>query len=66
MAAEQRDRADVPTNVLTFPKTIELEQRLARTELLVEDLQQLLSVFQKRVIALQAQLDHLSAKMDRY
>jgi len=45
------------------PKTIELEQRIARVEGWCEELQQTVDVVLKRVNALQAQLDHISARL---
>jgi uncharacterized coiled-coil protein SlyX len=67
-------------NLLAFPKTIELEQRVSRAEVTVSELPQILATkdaqiasLQKtvdalhgRVVALQAQLDHLLAKIGHY
>ncbi len=60
------ERSDVPSNPLMFPKTIELEQRLARNEVLVQDIQDLVKTLEKRIVSLQAQLDHLMASLNRY
>jgi len=75
--AEPSERPSSPTNVLSFPKTIELEQRLARAELtiaelrsgaarkdaVIQELRDTTSALYRRVIALQAQLDHLLGKI---
>ena len=45
-------------------KSLELEQRLARIELLMGDLRSAIDLMQKRTTSLQAQLDHLSARID--
>jgi uncharacterized coiled-coil protein SlyX len=52
-----------PSNVLAFPKTIELEQRLARAELTITELRETISVLHKRIVSLQAQLDHVVGKI---
>jgi len=66
--------------VLTLPKTVELEQRLARAEVTVGELRETLSakdaeiaslkdtvkVLQNRVVSLQAQIDHLFARLGKY
>jgi ubiquinone biosynthesis protein UbiJ len=46
-------------HVPQLSKTVELEQRLARVEICCEEL----TVINNRVAALQAQLDHLLAKL---
>lgn len=47
---------------LRLPKTVELEQRIARVELKLQRTREQLDEARQRVAALQAQLDHLSAK----
>jgi hypothetical protein len=44
---------------------VELEQRIARLEICCRDLQSLLELFVKRCTALQAEVDHISAKLRR-
>jgi hypothetical protein len=46
-----------------FPKSVELEQRVSRLELRVAELADVLSATTKRTIAMEAQLDHLIAKL---
>jgi len=67
-------------NVLTFPKTVELEHRVARAEgtvaeqaerLATQDaqlkaLRETVDVLNKRIVSLQAQLDHLFGKIQPY
>jgi uncharacterized coiled-coil protein SlyX len=67
-------------NLLTFPKTIELEQRVSRAEITVAqlpqilaekdvqiaDLQRTVTLLQGRLASLQAQFDHLFAKLGHY
>jgi len=53
------------SEVSTAPKTVELEQRLARLEICCRDLQSALELVMKRSTALQAELDHVSAKIGR-
>jgi hypothetical protein len=45
------------------PKTVELEVRVARLELIAAGLKASLDLLAKRVISLQAHLDHISAKL---
>ena len=45
------------------PKSWELEQRVARLELRIKDLQTALDLQNKRNISLQAQFDHLLARL---
>jgi len=45
------------------PKSWELEQRVARLELQIRDVQSALTLQAKRTIAMQAQLDHLIARL---
>jgi uncharacterized coiled-coil protein SlyX len=45
------------------PKSIELEQRISRLELLVEELVHSAERQTTRISAMQAQLDHLTAKL---
>jgi uncharacterized coiled-coil protein SlyX len=67
-------------NILTFPKTIELEQRVSRAEITMAELPQILvaqdaqiaalqqtvTMLQGRIVSLQAQLDHLFAKLGHF
>jgi hypothetical protein len=46
-------------------KSVELEQRISRLEMRIRDLQGTLELQSKRAIALQAQLDHLMARLFR-
>ena len=50
-------------NANEVPKSWELEQRVARLELQIRDMQSTLTVQAKRTISLQAQLDHLIARL---
>jgi hypothetical protein len=59
-------KALLSPSLLSFPKTIELEQRLARAELTITELREIIDVLFKHVTALQAQLDHLHGKTGRY
>ena len=63
------DRRATPTVFAFPPKTLELEQRLARAEGTIaeqqadiESLTSMVDMLRKRLISLQAQLDHLFAK----
>jgi uncharacterized coiled-coil protein SlyX len=74
------DPASSSPQVLHFPKTIELEQRLARLELTVselrlasatdastiKDLRATVEMLRTRIVSLQAQLDYMSAKVSPY
>jgi hypothetical protein len=44
------------------PKSVELEHRIGRLELLIKDLHDENAALKKRVSALQAQLDHVAAR----
>jgi hypothetical protein len=57
-------RATAP-NLPIAPKSLELEQRVSRVEVCCSDVQEQLAVTLKRLAALQAQLDHFIARMDR-
>jgi hypothetical protein len=46
-----------------LPKSIELEQRIGRIELKLKELLQQLELQTKRSAALQAQVDHLAARL---
>jgi uncharacterized coiled-coil protein SlyX len=46
-----------------LPKSLELEARIARLELLVKGLREDLAARQRNEAALQAQLDHLAARL---
>ena len=52
-----------PITADEVPKSWELEQRVARLELRIKDLEAALDLQTKRGIALQAQLDHLLARL---
>ena len=54
------------SHILNFPKTIELEQRLAKAEVTIGDLQDNVDLLQQRIAALQAQFDHLMARLGLY
>jgi hypothetical protein len=45
------------------PKTIELEQRLARLELSCAEMQRTVDSLKRRELALEAQVDHLLARL---
>jgi hypothetical protein len=45
------------------PKSVELESRIGRLELIVKGLQEELAIRQRREAAMQAQLDHMWARM---
>jgi hypothetical protein len=47
------------------PKTVEIELRVARAELVLQELRLTIETLAKRVIAVQAQLDHVMARFDR-
>jgi uncharacterized small protein (DUF1192 family) len=49
-------------NELQLPKTVELEQRIARLELKLQRTCEELDEARQRVASLQAQLDHLAAR----
>ena len=51
---------------LQVPKTVELEQRIARVELKLDHAREQLDVTRQRLVSLQAQLDHLFAKFGRF
>ena len=51
---------------LQVPKTVELEQRIARVELKLDRTVEELELNRHRMVALQAQLDHLLAKLGRF
>ena len=46
-----------------MPKTVELEQRLARLELTCAEMQRTVDVLKKRETSLRAQVDHLLARL---
>lgn len=46
-----------------FPKSIELEHRIGRIEVQVQELLEKIDVQSKRTVALQAQVDHLLARL---
>jgi hypothetical protein len=45
-----------------LPKSVELEQRVSRTEIAVKKVQDEVEVLNKRVVAVQAQVDHVTAR----
>lgn len=47
----------------TYPKTLELETRLARLELCCGEFDEALALVKKRLQSLQAQLDYLAARI---
>jgi hypothetical protein len=53
----------IRTIAIGIPKSLELEQRVARVELLIQRLQTALDLQAKLTIALQAQLDHIDARL---
>jgi uncharacterized coiled-coil protein SlyX len=58
----------LPTNHATaceMPKSVELEVRVSRLELLINDMRDAVEVVAKRTAAIQAQLDHLDARLRR-
>jgi len=59
---EKRSTASESTSGL---KTVELEQRLSRLEICCRDMADTMDLLLKRTTALQAQLDHISAKLGR-
>jgi uncharacterized coiled-coil protein SlyX len=48
-----------------MPKSVELEVRVSRLELLINDMRDAVEVVAKRTAAIQAQLDHLDARLRR-
>jgi len=57
----KRDPYKANEHVPQMSKTVELEQRLSKVEMCCDEI----TVISKRVTALQAQLDHLLAKLGR-
>lgn len=47
------------------PKSVELETRVSRLEVLLTDLRDAMDVLTKRTIAMQAQLDHHDGRIGR-
>jgi len=45
------------------PKSVELEHRIGRIETTLRELQDVINMYVKRATALQAQVDHLTAKI---
>jgi uncharacterized coiled-coil protein SlyX len=63
------ERIEEPRPLLKFittEKTVELEQRVARNELLMKEMSATIEALQKWIIALQAHLEHVIAKLGRY
>lgn len=61
-----RRHRSIPSQRTTAPELSKsIEQRVARIELRLKDLQQAFDVQAKRTTALQAHLDHLTAKFGR-
>jgi uncharacterized coiled-coil protein SlyX len=52
-----------PATASEVPKSVELEHRIARLEMLVKGLREDLAVRQRKEAAIQAQLDHLTARI---
>ena len=46
-----------------YPKSFELENRVARLELLFKDVRIACEILNKRLTALQAQIDHVTARL---
>ena len=57
--------ANRANDTVDVSKSVELEQRMARLEGLHAEVLETLSVLLKRTTAIQAQLDHLAAKISR-
>lgn len=55
----------VRTTARDVPKSVELEQRVSRLELALKEIREALDVISKRLVALQAHLDHVAARVDR-
>jgi hypothetical protein len=64
-SARRSSTPEIPVVANDVPKSIELEQRLARIELALKELNERTDRLHTRNIALQAQLDHLAAKLSR-
>jgi hypothetical protein len=45
------------------PKSFELENRVARLEIIIEDMRASFETLNKRLTAIQAQLDHLGSRL---
>ena len=64
MASGRRSTVSLPRALAReVPKSVELELRLARLELQVKDLTERLDIQTNRSAALQAQVDHLLARL---
>ena len=55
-----------PATVSEVPKPVELEHRITRLELLVKELREDLAIRQRTETAIQAQLDHLTARFKEH
>jgi hypothetical protein len=47
------------------PENVELELRVSRVEILLKDVRVAIEALNKRAVAMQAQLDHLDARLGR-
>ena len=64
MAARRRSFTPVVrTTAHEFPNSVELEQRIVRIELAIQDIQLSMELQAKRTVAIQAQLDHFVARI---
>jgi hypothetical protein len=52
-----------PETAADLPKSVELESRISRLELLTKGLQEEMAIRQRREAAMQAELDHLWARI---
>jgi hypothetical protein len=57
--------ATVRATASELPKSLELENRVARLESMLKDVQAAVAVLTKRTTSLQAHLDHVSAQIGR-
>jgi hypothetical protein len=57
------DRRNTASELTTAPKTVELEQRLSRLEVRCRQMQEQLEISVRKAAALQAELDHLTARV---
>jgi SpoU rRNA methylase family enzyme len=61
-------RSSIPTRraiANEAPKALELETRVGRLEVLLKDIRDAIEVLKSRTVAIQAQLDHLDARVGR-
>jgi hypothetical protein len=62
-ARRQSTLRRIPATAPEVPKSVELEARIARLELMVKGLREDLAIRQRNESAIQAQLDHLAARI---